>query len=101
MTLVLSLITNKESQDYEVARKALEDMQAKKKAATPATGENLTSPTEGTQGPALNPPVNLPEGSEPPTAPLSPTPTPSAAVAPSVSISPTGAVLSPTPSPLP
>jgi tetratricopeptide (TPR) repeat protein len=75
MTLVLSLITDKTSQDYQVANKALEDMQAKKKAATPQSGEELTSPT-AEQGADLEPPVELPEGSEPPAAVITPTPTP-------------------------
>lgn len=75
MTLVLSLITDKNSQDYQVAKKTLEDMQAKKKAEAPAAGEQLTSPQAG-QGASLKPPVKLPEGSEPPQNAVSATPTP-------------------------
>lgn len=74
MTLVLSLITDKNSQDYQVAKKALEDLQAKKKTAQPASGEGLTSPQ--TPVPSITPKVELPEGSEPPAAVLTPTPTP-------------------------
>jgi tetratricopeptide (TPR) repeat protein len=74
MTTVLSLITDKNSQDYQVARKALQDLQDKKQTAAQA-GKELNPPQEGEQ--VLEPPVELPEGSEPPEAPLTPTPTPS------------------------
>jgi len=74
MTLVLSLITDKTTQDYQVASTALKNMQEKKKATTPETGEELTSPQEEVV--ELEPPVELPEGSEPPAAVVSPSPTP-------------------------
>lgn len=93
MTAVLSLITKKDSADFQAAQKALSDMQAKKEAQG-ATGEQLTPPQEA-QEPVLEPPLDLPEGSEPPEAPLSPTPTttPTPEVSPEVSpgVSPTPA----------
>ena len=81
ITLVMSLITDKNSNDYQIAKKALEDMQAKKKELA-ERGVELTPP-QGEGGPELEPPVELPEGSEPPEAPasteggepISPTPT--------------------------
>jgi tetratricopeptide (TPR) repeat protein len=87
MTLVLSLIKDKNSQDYQVAKKALEDIQAKKKEATPQGGEQLTSPQ--TQVPEITPPVQLPEGAEPPATPLSPTPSPLPTTEGGLQISPT------------
>jgi cytochrome c-type biogenesis protein CcmH/NrfG len=73
MTAVLSLITNKEGQDFKVAQQTLSDMQAKKAASTEG-GQELNPPA-GAEEPVLEPPIELPEGSEPPEAPLSPTPT--------------------------
>jgi len=75
MTLVLSLLTDKNSQDYQIAQKALEDMQSKKKSI-PSGGNELTSPTQGAETPNIEPDVQLPAGSEPPTSPISPTPQP-------------------------
>ena len=88
MTAVLSLITDKNSNDFAAVQKALSDMQAKKDAQA-VSGEELTPPQEA-QEPALEPPLNLPEGSEPPEAPLSPTsaPTPTPEEG-QVSVSPT------------
>ena len=85
MTLVLSLIPDKTSQDYQVAKKALEDMQAKKKEEA-QTGQELTPP-QGQEAPQLEPPVELSEGSEPPEAPAS-----TQEGEPTTSPSPTGAV---------
>jgi hypothetical protein len=73
MTTVLSLV-DKTSPDYEVARQALEQLQEQQKAQAPQ-GEALTPPQEGEE-PVLEPPLDLPEGSEPPESPLTPTPTP-------------------------
>ena len=87
MSLVASLITDKNSEDYKAAQQALQDLQAKREAAAP-TGQQLTPP-QTAEEPVLQPPLNLPEGSEPPSAPLSPTPTPQ--VSPEVSASPTPA----------
>jgi tetratricopeptide (TPR) repeat protein len=83
MTLVLSLVDPK-SKDYEAAKTVLDDLQAKKKAATPAGTESLTPPVAQGQ-PSVKPPIQLPAGSEPPTAPITPTPVES--------------VVSPTPTP--
>jgi tetratricopeptide (TPR) repeat protein len=86
MTAVLSLITDKNSTDFAAAQKALSDMQAKKNAQAPS-GEKLTPPQEA-QEPTLEPPLNLPEGSEPPEAPLSPTPSPKPEVSGEISVTP-------------
>src|SRR3989304_734530 len=74
MTLVLSLIQDKDSQDYATAKKELENLQAKK-ASEPGSSENLTAP-QGEAGPQVEPPLELPEGSQPPEGQVSPTPTP-------------------------
>lgn len=77
MTLVLGIV-KPDTNDYDVAQKALADFQSKKKTTattTPtASGESLTSPAAPT--PALQPKVELPQGSEPPSAAVSGTPTP-------------------------
>ena len=91
MTTVLSLITDKESQDFKVAQQALSDMQAKK-AASGGTGDELNPPKQA-ENPIIEPPIKLPEGSEPPEAPISPTPTPL--------VNLEEVKLSPTPSPAP
>lgn len=71
---VLSLIQDRESQDFEIAKKALEELQkerdSKKKSQLEAeTGNTLTSPEkDDTEG--LEPPLDLPEGSEPPATPI-------------------------------
>jgi tetratricopeptide (TPR) repeat protein len=72
MTLVLSLL-DRTTNDYEVARQALEDLQEKRAEAP--VGEELTPP-QGPEAPVLEPPLELPEESEPPEPPLTPTPTP-------------------------
>lgn len=86
MTTVLSLITNKDSKDYEVAKKALEDLQSKKKADA-GSGEELVAPSKA-EAPILKPPLELPEDSKPPESPVSPTPTESE---PEPSVTPTPA----------
>ncbi len=74
MTTTLSLVDRK-SKDYEVAKQALEDLENRKKQATKSEGESLTSPTQDKQ--VLNPPIELPENSQPPkTATPTPAPTP-------------------------
>jgi cytochrome c-type biogenesis protein CcmH/NrfG len=73
MTAVLSLITDKESEDFRVAQQALSDMQAERETTAQA-GQQL-NPPQGAEEPVLEPPIELPEGSEPPEAPISPTPT--------------------------
>ena len=73
--MVLSLIDNT-SNDYEVAKQALEDLQEKRDEAR--TGNELNPPQEA-PAPVLQPPLELPEESEPPEAPpitSTPTPTP-------------------------
>lgn len=97
MSLAISLIDNKESNDYKAAAKALEDMQAKKAEVSPEAGDSLTSP-EGEQEAALEPQIDLPEGTEPPESVLTPTPTPQESEEEVVSTTPT---LSPSPSPTP
>ena len=85
MTNVLSLI-DRTTNDYEVARQALETMQALRQASSSdggpelaerdsseVEGEMLTPPQEE-QEPVLEPPLELPEESEPPEAPITPTP---------------------------
>lgn len=73
MTAVLSLL-DRNSPDFELAQKTLEDLQAKKKTKD-QKGEELTPP-EPAPSPIITPPVELPEGSEPPESPLTPTPSP-------------------------
>jgi tetratricopeptide (TPR) repeat protein len=73
MSLVLGIV-KPDSNDYQVAKKALEDFQAKKKTVAEASSANLIPPAVPT--PALKPKVELPEGSEPPAAPVTETPTP-------------------------
>ena len=80
MTLVLSLIPDKNSQDYQTAKAALEDLEARRPA--PAEGaETLTPPQGESTVPPLEPPLELPQGSQPPEGQVtptssSPTPTP-------------------------
>jgi len=74
MTLVLSLIQDKTSQDYTTAKAALEDMEKQKPA--PAEGSETLTPPQGEQVPPLVPPLDLPEESQPPQGQTSPTPSP-------------------------
>jgi tetratricopeptide (TPR) repeat protein len=71
MATVLSLITDKDGEDFRIAQQALSDMQAKK-AATADAGQELVPPQA--DEPLLEPPLELPEGSEPPEAPIGPAP---------------------------
>ena len=75
MTLVLSLIQDKNSQDFLTAQKELEDLQAKKSAEAQG-GESLTPPQGEETVPPLEPPLELPEESQPPEGEPSPSPTP-------------------------
>lgn len=94
MTIVLSLV-DKNSKDFETAQKALNDLSSKKKEAAP-TGDQLVPPQEDQK--IVNPPVELPEGSEPPATPsVSVTPTPSQS---QTSVTPTQTA-TPSPSPTP
>ena len=97
MTIVLSL-TDPGTQDYETARTALEDLEARRAASTEApAGEELTPP-QPAEEPVIEPPLELPEESEPPEAPITPTPTegPTPTVSPSPTLTP-----EPTPTPAP
>lgn len=87
MSAVISLV-DRNSNDFTVASKALEDLQSKKKAEV-QDSENLTAPPSGEE-PGLTPPLELPEEASPPTPEVSPISTPS----------PTPEA-SPTPAPLP
>ncbi len=75
MSIVLSLV-ERDSQDYEIASKALEEMESLRDQAQAETpegeGENLEAPEEPEQ--VLNPRINLPEDAEPPAPSVSPTP---------------------------
>lgn len=79
MTIVLSL-ADRESNDYELARTELENLEARRPAETEGT-ETLTPPQEA-EKPIIEPPLELPEDAEPPESPEtpisspSPTPTP-------------------------
>lgn len=93
MTTVLSLV-DANSKDFETAKDALDSLQTeldsgKKSSEQAASGDELNAP-QPTEEPVLDPPLDLPEDSQPPkpeeTAAPSPTPTASAA---------------PTPTPLP
>jgi len=74
MTTTLSLITDKEGEDFKIAEKALSDMKAQKEASAQA-GEELTPPQQAEES-LLEPPIELPEGSEPPEGEVNLTPTP-------------------------
>jgi len=75
MTLVLSLV-NRDSDDYELARAELEALEKKLPAEEAEAGETLTPP-QPVEEPVIQPPLELPEGAEPPEAPeVSPSPTP-------------------------
>lgn len=70
MTVVMSLV-DRDSPDYEIARQALDELQTERAELTAAQGDELTPP-DVAQEPVLEPPLDLPEGSEPPEAPLAP-----------------------------
>lgn len=75
MTIVLSLV-DRGTSDYEAARTALEDLEARRATSLEAAaGEELTPP-QPAEEPILRPPLELPEEAEPPEAPISPTPVP-------------------------
>lgn len=72
MSIVLSLV-DKETSDYELARQALEDLEAKRELKA-AEGAELSAPKVGEKQ-VLEPPIELPEEAEPPEIPATPTPT--------------------------
>lgn len=94
MGVVLSLV-NRDSEDYNVATKALEDMQNKKAEAAPEGG-SLTAPD--TNEPVLDEPIDLPEDAAPPTPEPTESPSPTPTATPEESASPES---SPSPTPLP
>jgi tetratricopeptide (TPR) repeat protein len=65
MSQVLSLITDKSSKDYELAKRALEDIQNKKKETDAQKGQELNPPQK--DEPVLDPKIDLPKDAEPPT----------------------------------
>lgn len=100
MSLVLSLVP-RDSEDYEVARKQLEELQNGQAAET-EEGDELTAPGSDIDEPALDPQLELPEDAQPPAGPevgeeeevdedeqpASPSPSPSASPSPSPSATP-------------
>src|SRR3989344_2612914 len=74
MSLVLALV-DKNSKDYEIVRKALEDIESQKKELSTQATENLTPP-QPEEKTVLEPPLDLPESAEPPEAVITQTPTP-------------------------
>ncbi len=62
MSTVLSLV-NRDSEDYNVASKVLEDLKNKRASTLPESA-NLTPPSEAKPG--LEPPLELPEDAKPP-----------------------------------
>ena len=93
MSVVLSLV-DRNSDDYELARKTLEDLQNKKTETESKATTNLTPPQ--TQEPVLQPPLELPEDAQPPEPEPTPTPSENPEAKPTESPS-----ISPTPTPLP
>lgn len=79
MSLVLSLV-ERNSQDYQIATKALEEMESQRNQAESAEGENLNAPKSPEQ--VLEPPIELPEDAEPPMPELTPSPNPNASPTP-------------------
>ncbi len=75
MTIVLSLL-DRTSPDYESARSALEDLESRRVGSTETPAGEELIPPQPAEEPAIVPPLELPEESEPPEAPISPTPTP-------------------------
>jgi tetratricopeptide (TPR) repeat protein len=82
LSLVLSLI-DQNTNDYQVAKNALEELQKQKTAGLEATGAKEAAPQgqelippQDAPEPIITPPIDLPTDAEPPEAPLTPTPTP-------------------------
>lgn len=80
MSVVLSLV-DRDSQDYEIAKKALEELEQKRDAAAAEAGGESLTPPQGAQEQVITPPIELPADAEPPATPTpvpspSPTPTP-------------------------
>jgi tetratricopeptide (TPR) repeat protein len=95
MTITLSLV-DRDSPDYELAKKEVENLESQVPKTTPQTeGEegtgDLKNPPQA-QEPVLEPPLDLPEEAAPPEGPEIPVESPSPEASPEVS---------PTPTPLP
>jgi len=87
MTYALSLV-DRNSNDYEVAKAALEDLEAKREELKNEAGENLTPPNQESEV-AIEPQIELPEDSEPPDVNKpEPTPSPEPTLAPKATASP-------------
>ncbi len=75
ITLVLSLV-DRNSDDYELVRTELENLE-KRLPTEAAEGTETLTPPQPAEEPVIQPPLELPEEAEPPTAPVvSPSPTP-------------------------
>ncbi|MGB6839308.1 MAG: tetratricopeptide repeat protein [Microgenomates group bacterium] len=76
MTIVLSLV-DRNSQDYELAKTELENLEKKVPSEEAEATESLTPP-QPAEEPVIEPPIELPEEASPPKAPekITPSPTP-------------------------
>jgi tetratricopeptide (TPR) repeat protein len=74
MNNVLSLI-DKDSKDYELAQKELENLESKRPAKTAADGESLNAPSQVEESQTQ---IELPQDANPPAPQITPTPSPSA-----------------------
>jgi tetratricopeptide (TPR) repeat protein len=84
MALVLSLVTPN-TKDYDLAKQTLSEIENKIKELSQTQGENLTPPQGQEQ--VIKPPLELPEGSQPPETPIT-TPTPQPEASPSPTTNP-------------
>jgi tetratricopeptide (TPR) repeat protein len=80
MTAVLSLV-DRNTPDYEVAKQELEALEAKKPVQQAEGTENLIPPQEAEE-PVVQPPIELPEGAEPPSTEVTPRPSPTPTIEP-------------------
>jgi tetratricopeptide (TPR) repeat protein len=75
MTLVLSLV-DRDSDDYELVRTELENLE-KRLPTEAAEGTETLTPPQPAEAPVIQPPLELPEEAEPPATPeVSPSPSP-------------------------
>lgn len=74
ITLVLSLV-NRDSDDYELVRTELENLEKRLPIEATEGTETLTPP-QPAEEPVIQPPLELPEEAEPPAPEVSPSPTP-------------------------
>jgi tetratricopeptide (TPR) repeat protein len=74
MTTVLSLV-ERDSEDYEIAKAELENLEQRQTSGELEEGESLLPP-QGAEEPAIEPPIELPEDSNPPEGEEVPTPSP-------------------------